>query len=193
MDENAGLTPLIVQDGLTKQVLSLVYANKESVELMKKTGFVHRYSRQAGRQMRKGDSSGNFQKIISLSKDCDGDALLAVVEQQGTGACHAGGWSCFSVDRQASYGVLDELVKTIKDRKINPSGNSFVSSIISDNQKIGGKLREEAIELAQALAEKNDSEVVWEAADLLFFTLIALENRGIELERVLDELKRRRK
>ncbi len=187
------LIPLIVQDAATKQVLSLVYANSESIELMKKTGFVHRYSRQARAQMRKGETSGNFQKIISLDEDCDGDALLAVVNQEGSGACHAGGWSCFSTDRQVSYGVLDELIRTINERKTKPSENSFVSSIISDKEKIGGKLREEANELSEALSKKNDSEVVWEVADLLFFTLVALENRGISFERVLDELNRRRK
>ena len=68
-----------------------------------------------------------------------------------------------------------------------------MSSIISDKEKIGGKLREEANELSEALGKKNDSEVVWEVADLLFFTLVALENRGISFERVLDELNRRRK
>ena len=88
------LIPLIVQDAATKQVLSLVYANSESIELMKKTGFVHRYSRQARAQMRKGETSGNFQKIISLDEDCDGMHCSRLLIKRKR-ACHAGAGLAF--------------------------------------------------------------------------------------------------
>ena len=187
------LMPLIVQDNETKQVLSLFYCNKEAISRMKKTGFVWRYSRRYGKVMKKGATSGNFQKIADLKYDCDNDALLARVEQMGDGACHTGKWSCFDKEKERSWGVLEELIAVIEDRKKNPKKKSYVSSIIRKPDKIGDKLVEEAVELEEAIMEKPDKEVVWEAADLLFFTLVGLENRGIDLQKVLEELKRRRK
>lgn len=187
------LLPLIVQDEETKQVLSLFYCNEESVKLMKETGYVWRYSRQYGKQMKKGATSGNTQKIISLEYDCDNDALLATVKQEGKNACHTGKWSCFSAKKNRSWGALEELISVINQRRQSRSKKSYVASIVKSPKKIGEKLTEEAAELAEAIGEKEDSEVVWEAGDLLFFTLVALENRNIDVEKVIQELKRRRK
>ncbi|MEK6954339.1 MAG: bifunctional phosphoribosyl-AMP cyclohydrolase/phosphoribosyl-ATP diphosphatase HisIE [Candidatus Micrarchaeota archaeon] len=187
------LIPLIVQDYETKQVLSLFYCNKEAIARMKKTGYVWRFSRRYGKLMKKGESSGNFQKIVDLKYDCDKDALLARVEQMGDGACHTGKWSCFGKEKEKSWGVLEELIAVIEDRKKNPKKKSYVSSIINKPEEIGDKLIEEAGELEEAILQKQDKEVVWETADLLFFTLVGLENRGIDLQKVLEELKRRSK
>lgn len=187
------LLPLIVQDEETKQVLSLFYCNEESIKLMKETGYVWRYSRQYGKQMKKGATSGNTQKIISLEYDCDKDALLAIVRQEGKNACHTDKWSCFSEKKNRSWGAIEELINVIKQRKKNGGKESYVASIVNSQNKIGEKLREEAAELAEAIGEKEDSEVIWEAGDLLFFTLVALENRNIDVEKVIQELKRRRK
>jgi len=187
------LMPLIVQDYETKQVLSLFYCNKEAISRMKKTGFVWRYSRRYGKVMKKGATSGNFQKIVDLKYDCDKDALLTRVKQEGDGACHTGKWSCFEKEKERSWGVLEELIAVIEDRKKNPKKKSYVSSIINKPEEIGDKLIEEAGELEEALLEKPDKEVVWEAADLLFFTLVGLSNRGINIQEVLNELNRRRK
>jgi len=186
------LLPLIVQDAKSKQVLSLFYANAESLRLMRKTGFVWRYSRRQEKQLMKGATSGNVQQLVSLAWDCDRDALLAVVKQVGNGACHLRRWSCFGKERQRCWGVLDELCEVIKERKKKPTANSYVASIVGSREKIGEKLAEEASELAEALSKKPGKEVVWEAADLLFFTLVALENRGVEVQEVLRELMRRR-
>ncbi len=187
------LIPLIVQDYETKQVLSLFYCNKEAISRMKKTGYVWRYSRRYGKVMKKGTTSGNFQKIRELKYDCDKDALLVRVEQIGNGACHTEKWSCFGKGKERSWGVLEELIDVIGDREKNPKKKSYVSSIINKPDEIGDKLIEEAGELNEAILEKPDKEVVWEAADLLFFTLVGLENRGVDLQKVLEELKGRRK
>jgi phosphoribosyl-ATP pyrophosphohydrolase/phosphoribosyl-AMP cyclohydrolase len=190
---NEKLIPLIVQDASTKQVLSLFYCNEESVRLMAQTGFVWRYSRSKGMQMRKGDTSGNLQKVRELLYDCDNDAVLAIVDQQGEGACHTGTWSCFTARKMRPWGVLDELCGVIAKRKSEPKAGAYTSQLVQSPRQLAEKLTEEAGELGEALLEKPDAEVVWEAADLLYFTLVALENRGIDAEKVLEELKRRRK
>ena len=192
--ERQKLLPLIVQDKETKQVLSLVYANEEAVKKIKETGFLWRYSRQFGKVMKKGETSGNVQKVERMLFDCDNDALLAIVEQAGSGACHKQDyWSCFEIDKAREWGFLDQLVEVIRQRKENPSKDSYTSRILSDKKEIGSKLREEVSELEEAILEKNDGEVVWEAEDVLFFTLVALESRGVDVQKVIEELKRRRK
>ncbi len=191
-DEN-GLVPLIVQDAESKQVLSLFYASPASLQKMKKTGFVWRYSRSQQKIMKKGATSGNVQRIAAILPDCDSDTLLVLVKQSGKGACHTGAWSCFGEEKARNWGVLDELGNVLAERKRKPRTGSYTSELFAQPTKIGEKLKGEAAELEEAMLGKPDSEVVWEAADLLFFTLVALQQRGIDVERVLQELKRRRK
>lgn len=183
-DKN-GLVPMIIQDADSGSVLSLFYADQEAIDKMEKDGYVWRYSRSKEKLMKKGEESGFFQKIISMKVDCDCDAILIKVQPSGP-ACHTGNFSCFN----DSGPVLTQLIKTISDRKQNPKQNSYVSSIINDKQKIIDKLNEELVELIEA---KEDKEIIWEAADLLFFMLVYLENRSIKFSKVLDELERRRK
>ncbi len=196
--EGKGIVPLIIQDSGTKQVLSLVWANKESVEKTLKTGYVWRYSRAAGKVVKKGATSGNTQKVISIQPDCDSDALLVVVNQKGEAACHKETWSCFSsatgnYAKMRKWGFLDTLIEIIRDRIAKPAKGSYVSAIIKKPSRICAKLEEEAAELAEAVLKKNDKEVIWEAADLLFFTLVALEIRGIDTAKVIAELESRSK
>lgn len=186
------LVPLVVQDAETKQVLSLVYANRDALRKIAETQMVWRWSRSKKRLAMKGESSGNTQEIVELRKDCDGDALLALVKQAGTGACHLGGWSCFAEKKERSWGVLDELCRTIRERNATRPKKSYVASLLRKPAAIGEKLVEEAGELGEAMLEKPESEVIWEAADLLFFLLVTIEARGVDAEKVLDELKRRR-
>ncbi|VVC04044.1 Phosphoribosyl-AMP cyclohydrolase [Candidatus Bilamarchaeum dharawalense] len=181
--DKTGLIPMIIQDSESGTVLSLFYGNKESMKKMKKDGYVWRYSRSKKQIMRKGDQSGNRQKVVSISQDCDSDALLVKVEPSGP-ACHKKKFSCFCDDGP----ILLRLTKKIAERKQKPSKKSYVSSIIASRQKIINKLNEELAELIEA--EKN-SEIIWEAADLLFFMLVYLENRSIKFSKVLDELERR--
>lgn len=189
-----GLIPLIIQDSDSGTVLSLFYANQEAMDKMQKTGYVWRFSRSKNRLMKKGEESGNVQKVISISEDCDSDALLVKVKPWGP-ACHKGTVSCFGSGVQGDFSpnIISELVTVLKDRKKNPKKGSYTSSIIINKQKIIAKLREECEEFIEAGEKKEDKEVIWEAADLLFFMLVYLGNRDIEFADVLNELKRRRK
>lgn len=182
-----GLVPMIVQDAESGAVLSLFYANADAIAKMDGTGYVWRYSRSQKRLMQKGEMSGNVQKVVSIFPDCDKDALLVRVLPQGP-ACHTGDYSCFGVQSD-KMAVLRELVSVIKGRKLNPQKGSYTSGIIGSRAKIIEKLDEECAELIEAEAKKD---IVWEAADLLYFMLVYLENRDIGLDEVLDELKRRR-
>jgi len=186
------LKPMVVQDADTKQVLSLVYCNDESLKRSREKGFLYRYSRQYGKVMKKGETSGNVQELVSLASDCDSDAVLATVRQRGGGACHTGGWTCFSEEKGVEWGSLDELIETIRLRKKEKPSGSYVASIVCDADAVGEKLREEANELAEAIREKSVEDVAWEAADVLFFTLVALENRGVGVGEVLAQLESRR-
>ena len=180
-----GLVPMIIQDAEGGTVLSLFYCNEEALRKTKEEGYVWRYSRRLGRIIKKGEESGNFQKVVSIKEDCDSDAILVRVKPEGP-TCHTGGYSCFGEEKP----ILQELLGVIEDRKNNPKPDSYVCSIIDDKEKIAAKLREELEELLEA--EKVE-DVAWEAADLLFFMLVYLECRDVDFSKVLDELKRRRK
>jgi phosphoribosyl-ATP pyrophosphohydrolase/phosphoribosyl-AMP cyclohydrolase len=180
-----GLLPMIVQDAEGGAVLSLFYANEESIRKMLKEGYVWRYSRKLGRVIKKGEESGNFQKVVEVKVDCDSDTLLVRVEPEGP-ACHTGEYSCFGVGKP----LLEELVAVIADRKKNPKEGSYTSGLVGDREAVVAKLREELDELIEA---EKDSEVAWEAADLIYFTLVYLENREVPFSRVIKELEGRRR
>lgn len=185
--DSNGLVPIIIQDDRTGSVLSLFYANKEALDRTEQTGFVWRYSRSKQRLMQKGEESGNIMKVVSISPDCDSDALLVRVIPKGP-ACHSGEISCFK--NANSAGLLAELIRTIKNRKEKPSNESYTSSIVNNREKIIEKLREELQELIEA---KRKKDIKWEAADLMYFLLVYLENQNLPFKEVLKELKRRRK
>ena len=180
-----GLVPVIVQDEGSSAVLSLFYANAEAIGKMNDEGYVWRYSRRMGRLSKKGEVSGNCQKIVSMKADCDSDALLVKVKPEGP-ACHTGEYSCFGETKS----IIPELTEVIAGRKRDPKKGSYVSGLVNDREKIIDKLREELEELIDAGGEKD---IAWEAADLLFFMLVYLENREVEFSRVLKELERRRR
>lgn len=178
-----GLVPMIIQDADSGLVLSLFYGNKESIEKMQKTKYVWRYSRSKKKVMRKGEISGNIQKVVAISNDCDNNALLIMVSPKGP-ACHTGKASCFE-----SQSILQELVSTIRERATCPSG-SYTSKILKEREMIVEKLREECEELIRG---KTKSNIAWEAADLIYFILVYLENRNVPFNEVLKELRSRRK
>jgi phosphoribosyl-ATP pyrophosphohydrolase/phosphoribosyl-AMP cyclohydrolase len=212
--DDRGLVPIIIQDADNGTVLSLMYANQEAIDKMYETGFVWRFSRAKNRLMKKGEESGNVQKVVSITRDCDCDALLVKVKPSGP-ACHNGTASCFQSpvssfgsrvlspeSRVSSLGtktnkldtarlaIISELVTTISDRKQNPKPGSYTSSIVNDKKQIIEKLNEEFEEL---LAAEKEDEIAWEAADLLYFMLVYLENRRVKFSKVLEELERRQK
>lgn len=186
-DKN-GLVPMVIQDANTGAVLSLFYADKNAIAKIRQTGFIWRYSRSKKRLMKKGKESGNTQKVISLSLDCDNDALLIRVIPKGP-ACHKGKISCFDENNAVDFAVLSELTQIIRKRRQRPCKGSYTSSIVRNKRAIISKLREECKELIEAKTRKN---TVWEAADLLYFMLVYLEYNNINFSEVLKELRRRR-
>jgi phosphoribosyl-ATP pyrophosphohydrolase/phosphoribosyl-AMP cyclohydrolase len=132
----------------------------------------------------KGESSGNTLQLLSIRADCDRDALLAVVDPRGP-VCHTGAWSCFNHERRYSWQFLQRI---IADRFQNPSPGSYTATL--DDELVREKIREEAGELCTAA---NHEEILWEAADLLYFMTTLLTREGISVEEVLGELDRRHK
>lgn len=213
----AGLVPAIVQDNLTNQVLMLGYMDKEALNLSLQTGYAHYFSRTKNRIWKKGESSGNTQKIVCIKLDCDNDTLLLKVEQTGA-ACHTGETSCFfkelspseskqnlkpqnSNELNLNYDILDHLYHIILDRKLNAdSKKSYVASLFEKGENaILKKVGEEATELVMAAKDakncidlqKAKSDIVYESADLIFHLMIALSIYNIHPNQIQNELKRR--
>jgi len=197
------LVPAIAQDIDTKEVLMLAYMDKEAYDLTLKTGFAHYFSRSKQRIWKKGESSGNTQKVIDILLDCDGDTILLKVEQKGV-ACHTGRKSCFftsvtqdrvvssvEIEPSQSYSIVDILYHTILERKNSSSANSWTKRLLDDKELLLSKIREEADEFAVAIDKESDEQVIYEGADLLYHSLVGLGYRDISPDRIKQELARR--
>jgi phosphoribosyl-ATP pyrophosphohydrolase/phosphoribosyl-AMP cyclohydrolase len=193
-DEN-GLIPVIVQDHLTSEVLMVAWANEDAVNLMKDTGYTHFWSRSRKKLWTKGEESGHFQRIVSMQTDCDSDTILARVEQTGV-ACHTGAASCFneliygSVDGTSA--IIPELKRVLRSRKENPSPDSYTCKLFKDENKMCKKIVEEAGEFTLSIKDKNETEMAWELADLIYHTMVAIEKTDLPLELVFKKLSERR-
>ena len=193
--DEKGLVPVVVQDAGTGEVLMLAYADEEALTKTVETGEAHYHSRSRGELWRKGETSGNTQKVVEVRLDCDGDALLYKVEPRGA-ACHTGENSCFFTPLASADGdvanlgrTLTRLARTIAERhREMPEGSYTVKLIEWGTGYIAQKVGEEAVEVVvAALKEEKLSE---ESADLLYHLLILLEERGVrpeEVAKVLDE------
>jgi len=185
-----GLIPAIIQDNTTHKVLMLGYLNQESLSLTLSTDVVHFYSRTKQRIWKKGEESGNELKVVSLKEDCDKDTVLIKVSPVGP-VCHKGDDTCFE-DSNVSNNFISKLENIIQDRKINPSGSSYVSSLFrKGTNKIAQKVGEEAIELVIEAKDDNDDLFLNESADLLFHYLILLQEKGYKMNDVISVLKER--
>lgn len=192
--DDQGLVPCVMQDATTGEVLTLAYMNAEALERTRQTGEMHFWSRSRGELWRKGETSGNTMRLRALRLDCDGDALVALVDASGP-ACHTGERSCFfdgDMDPQPAE-ALATLERTIADRRQTPDrAGSYTVELFADPARIGAKVREEAEEVARAAASESDTRVSEEAADVLFHLAVLMASRDLSLSEALAELNRRR-
>ena len=187
------LLPAVIQDNRTGQVLMVGYQDAEARRLTAETGFVHFYSRSRQRLWMKGETSGNTLGLVSMSDDCDADAVLIRVVPTGP-TCHTGAVSCFGSDSPA--GTLNRLWETIERRRAEqPPGSYTVSLLEGGVDSTGRKLVEEAVELLLAAKDHDQggpaARVTEEAADLLYHLMVLVAQRGLGWEGVLDVLERR--
>lgn len=189
--DERGLVPCVVQDWRTGEVLTHAYMNAEALRKTRETGEMHFYSRSRQELWHKGETSGNTQAVKALRYDCDGDALLALVEPAGP-ACHTGERTCFhngELNSGAPFEALPTLERTLAERaNLRPEG-SYTARLLADPQLLQAKVREEAEEVSRAAADESDERVAEEAADVIYHLAVLLRERGLSLadaERVLD-------
>lgn len=192
MIDGKDLVPVVVQDVKNNNVLMLAYMNDEAIELTRKTGFMHYWSRSRNAIWRKGETSGNVQKCIELVSDCDGDAILARVEQKGV-ACHTGTYSCFSKDPISQQDIVATLWRVFDDRKANPSDSSYTCKLLKNRNLLLKKIAEESSEVILAAKDRSRRELVYEAGDLMYHLMVLLFDEGISMDEIHAELEGRRK
>jgi phosphoribosyl-ATP pyrophosphohydrolase len=191
--DDQGLIPVIVQDAETNEVLTLAYMNQESYELTLKDQLMTFYSRSRKELWRKGETSGNYQHLVSLKLDCDQDALVAKVKKDGP-ACHTGAESCFN---EVLYGedqkaTIDALYELIKGRKETPQEGSYTSYLFEKGvEKILKKVGEESTEVVIGAMKEDRTETIFEISDLAYHVLVLMVEMGIDLTEVRQELANR--
>jgi phosphoribosyl-ATP pyrophosphohydrolase/phosphoribosyl-AMP cyclohydrolase len=188
-----GLVPAIVQDASTGVVLMLGFMNAEALDTTETTGRVTFFSRSKQRLWTKGETSGNFLDLVSISADCDADTLLIKARQNGP-VCHTGAASCFGASNAGSIHFLQELEAIIEQRRTNLTEGSYVSKLYSKGiNKIAQKVGEEAVEVVIAAKDDDIEAFKNEAADLLFHFLIILKAKGLSLTEITSVLRDRRR
>ena len=190
-DQN-GLIPAIVVDAKTKDVLTLAYMNRESLAISMEKGLTCFYSRSRQTLWLKGETSGNYQHIVSITADCDRDALTVLVEKDGP-ACHTGAESCFNdtiyeSDERHPFS-LELLIKLIEGRKTEKKEGSYTTYLFEKGlDKILKKVGEESTEVIIAGKAEDRKETIYEIADLTYHVLVLMIQMGISLEDIHDEL-----
>ena len=170
-----GVVQVVTQDAKTGAVLMVAHADREALERTRETGEMHYRSRTRG-LWRKGATSGNTQRVVALYPDCDGDAVLALVEPNGP-ACHTGAVTCFGDDAERAD-ALARLDATIRQRMTSRPEESYTARLFADRNLRLKKLGEEVVELALACGDEDRSRAVEEAADLVYHALVALRAAG---------------
>lgn len=207
--DDRGLVACVMQDWHSGEVLTLAYMNAAALRLTRETGEMHFYSRSRGELWRKGETSGNVQRVRQLRYDCDADAIVALVEPAGP-ACHTGERSCFYRDLDgaadpapdapavagepgpAAHEALAALGRTIDRRRRERPAGSYTVELLDDPTRIGEKVREEADEVARAAAGESDERLAEEAADVLYHLEVLLASRQVPLSAALEVLNGRR-
>ncbi|MBQ8507648.1 MAG: bifunctional phosphoribosyl-AMP cyclohydrolase/phosphoribosyl-ATP diphosphatase HisIE [Clostridia bacterium] len=190
--DEKGLIPAIVVDAITKRVLTLAYMNRESLQISMEKELTCFFSRSRQELWLKGETSGNYQHIVSITADCDGDALVVMVEPEGP-ACHLGTESCFEYPvyqsetrREFSY---EGLMKLIEGRKTDRKEGSYTTYLFDKGlDKILKKVGEESTEVIIAAHAKDKKETVYEIADLAYHVMVLMIEQGISLEDIHREL-----
>jgi phosphoribosyl-AMP cyclohydrolase / phosphoribosyl-ATP pyrophosphohydrolase len=208
--DERGLAPCVIQDSRTGEVLTLAYLNEEALRLTLETGEMHLYSRSRDEIWHKGASSGNIQRVTQLRYDCDGDAVVALVEPAGP-ACHTGQRSCFyrdlegtassEVDGPAAAGepvpvpfeALPELERILIARQRERPTGSYTVELLEDPTLAASKVKEEAAEVIKAVKGESEERVAEEGADVVYHLAVLLLSRGVSMAEVLQILNGRRK
>ena len=190
--DEKGLIPAIVVDSVSKKVLTLAYMNKESLAITMEKKLTCFYSRSRQELWLKGETSGNYQHVVSITADCDNDALVVVVEPDGP-ACHTGAESCFFNDvwqnDELKEFSLEGLVKLIEGRKTEKTEGSYTTYLFEKGiDKILKKVGEECTEVIIAAKADDKKETIYEIADLAYHTLVLMIQMGISLEDIHKEL-----
>ena len=190
--DEKGLIPAIVVDAKTKKVLTLAYMNRESLEISLEKELTCFWSRSRNELWLKGETSGNYQHIVSITADCDNDALVVLVEPDGP-ACHTGSYSCFTKpvfqSEERSEFSYEGLMELIRGRKTNPQDGSYTTYLFNKGlDKILKKVGEESTEVIIAAKAEDKKETVYEIADLAYHIMVLMVETGISLDDVRDEL-----
>lgn len=192
--DDRGLIPVVAQDASDGRVLMLAWANEHALERTLATGEVHFWSRSREALWKKGETSGNVLRLVSLHADCDGDTVLARVNPTGP-ACHTGDATCFGADTdpEGLGAVLAALDATLAARQAERPEGSYTVRLLDDENLRLKKLGEESAELVTALAKGDGERAAEEAADILYHVLAALRASGVPLANVADALRGRRR
>lgn len=190
--DEKGLIPAIVVDAKTKKVLTLAYMNRESLEISLEKELTCFWSRSRSELWLKGEASGNYQHIVSITADCDNDALVVSVEPDGP-ACHTGSYSCFTKpvfqSEERSEFSYEGLMDLIRGRKTNPQDGSYTTYLFNKGlDKILKKVGEESTEVIIAAKAEDKKETVYEIADLAYHIMVLMVETGISLDDIRDEL-----
>lgn len=190
--DEKGLIPAIVVDAKTKKVLTLAYMNREILEISLEKELTCFWSRSRNELWLKGETSGNYQHIVSITADCDNDALVVMVEPDGP-ACHTGSYSCFTKpvfqSEERSEFSYEGLMELIRGRKTNPQDGSYTTYLFNKGlDKILKKVGEESTEVIIAAKAEDKRETVYEIADLAYHIMVLMVETGISLDDIRDEL-----
>ena len=198
--DEKGLIPAIVVDDATGKVLTLAYMNRQSLDISLEKGLTCFWSRSRQELWLKGETSGHYQYVHSLTADCDMDTILARVTQVGA-ACHTGSYSCFFneiLSRSQKAGqhnplkVFEEVFSVIEDRKIHPKEGSYTNYLFEKGiDKILKKVGEEATEIVIAAKNPNPNEIKYEIADFLYHVMVLMAEKGVTWEEITEELAKR--
>jgi phosphoribosyl-ATP pyrophosphohydrolase/phosphoribosyl-AMP cyclohydrolase len=188
-NKGEGLVPAIIQDEQTLEVLMLGYMNAEAYQKTVSENKVTFFSRTKNRLWTKGEESGNFLNVVSISEDCDNDTLLIKVNPVGP-TCHKGNRSCF--DTAYNQNFIFELEKIIEDRYANPMEGSYVNKLRNKGlNKIAQKVGEEGVETVIAALNETEHDLINEASDLVFHLLVLLKEKNVSLEKIARNLEGR--